>query len=84
MLLKNNPDSIWHVKYVCQVCDNKPPPTMDELLEIRQYSSEEQAYNAGWRKTSDPKFCGPEDGYVWICPDCYRKVVRQLFKYHGY
>ena len=32
-----------------------------------------EAREAGWELTSDPLWCPPDEGIVWICPDCSRR-----------
>ena len=46
------------------------PKDIDPEEPIPRFYSEMHAMEAGWRITSDRKFCPPDKKSVWICPKC--------------
>ena len=43
---------------------------IDPAETIPRFYSERHAMEAGWRITSNRKFCPPDKKSVWICPKC--------------
>ena len=46
------------------------PKPFDPGEPIPRFYSERHAMEAGWRITSNRKFCSPDKKSVWICPKC--------------
>jgi hypothetical protein len=53
----------------------KPEDTIENNgKSITKYYSEQEAKKAGWMCTRNIMFCEPGKAFVWVCPDCAKKV----------
>ncbi len=55
----------------CNTCKEELLNNSDEL--ILNFYSMKHAWDNGWRRVSDIRYCPPDKEYAWICPDCCKK-----------
>lgn len=62
--------------HVCPGCKISRLLGQDRPVEpIQTYYSDRQAYDAGWRTTTNRRWCKPGEEAVWICPGCAKGVT---------
>ncbi len=57
--------------HICSCCRYSNDISHNTSL-LPEFYSSQHAIDAGWVITTDPKFCPPQEKYVWVCPNCIK------------
>jgi len=60
--------------YTCPCREHFQVSLAPKIMTIKEYYSEKEAMDNGWRRTNDIMFCEPDKKFVWICPKCAKKI----------
>ena len=67
VIVNDNGDNVFHSCPCCSVPLIDDQDIKDEKIPV--FYSKQHAIDSGWTVTKNIKFCPPNRGYVWVCPE---------------